>query len=213
MFVGTSIPGAMSSFWWNVGICSLMGATAGSMRPVTCALLAETMLTRQRGWVRVLAGGLGAAAGSWPSGSACWHGCPHWESLRGCCCCWCLWWLRCCWWRATSWKHAVATCATSRQRRRRPEAAVRPACACGFPSPFDRGPSTGCGIWPTPPPGTGSAFQRQAKPGLERPQCQPSDRRLIAIRPSRPRPAPRCAIRCARPARSTRAYRRSRASR
>ncbi|HEY2190076.1 MAG TPA: MFS transporter, partial [Caldimonas sp.] len=63
MFVGTSICGAMPSFWWNVGMCFLMGAAAGGMLPVTYALLAETMPKVQRGWALVLVGGLGAAGG------------------------------------------------------------------------------------------------------------------------------------------------------
>jgi putative MFS transporter len=63
MFVGTSICGAMPSLWWNVGMCFLMGAAAGGMLPVTYALLAETMPSRQRGWALVLVGGLGAAGG------------------------------------------------------------------------------------------------------------------------------------------------------
>jgi putative MFS transporter len=63
MFVGTSICGSMPSLWWNVGMCFLMGAAAGGMLPVTYALLAETMPTRQRGWALVLVGGLGAAGG------------------------------------------------------------------------------------------------------------------------------------------------------
>ncbi len=63
MFVGTSICGAMPSFWWNVGMCFLMGAAAGGLLPVTYALLAETMPSRQRGWVLVLVGGLGAVGG------------------------------------------------------------------------------------------------------------------------------------------------------
>ena len=63
MFVGTSICGAMPSFWWNVGMCFMMGAAAGGMLPVTYALLAECMPSRQRGWVLVLVGGLGAVGG------------------------------------------------------------------------------------------------------------------------------------------------------
>ena len=63
MFVGTSICGAMPSFWWNVGMCFLMGAAAGGMLPVTYALLAETMPSRHRGWSLVLVGGLGAVGG------------------------------------------------------------------------------------------------------------------------------------------------------
>jgi len=63
MFVGTSICGAMPSLWWNVAMCFLMGAAAGGMLPVTYALLAETMPSKQRGWALVLVGGLGAAGG------------------------------------------------------------------------------------------------------------------------------------------------------
>jgi putative MFS transporter len=63
MFVGTSICGAMPTLWWNVGMCFLMGAAAGGMLPVTYALLAETMPSKQRGWALVLVGGLGAAGG------------------------------------------------------------------------------------------------------------------------------------------------------
>lgn len=62
-FVGTSICGAMPSLAWNIVMCFLMGAAAGGMLPVTYALLAETMPTKQRGWVLVLVGGLGAAGG------------------------------------------------------------------------------------------------------------------------------------------------------
>ena len=50
MFVGTSICGAMPSFWWNVFMCFLMGAAAGGMLPVAYALLAEIMPTKHRGW-------------------------------------------------------------------------------------------------------------------------------------------------------------------
>jgi putative MFS transporter len=63
MFVGTSICGAMPSFWWNVGMCFLMGAAAGGMLPVAYALLAEIMPTRQRGWCLVLVGGVGTIGG------------------------------------------------------------------------------------------------------------------------------------------------------
>ncbi|HEY4069695.1 MAG TPA: MFS transporter [Burkholderiaceae bacterium] len=63
MFVGTAICGAMPSLWWNVGMCFLMGAAAGGMLPVTYALLAETIPSKQRGWALVLVGGLGAVGG------------------------------------------------------------------------------------------------------------------------------------------------------
>ncbi|MDE2182764.1 MAG: MFS transporter [Alphaproteobacteria bacterium] len=63
MFIGTSICGAMPSFWWNVFMCFLMGAAAGGMLPVAYALLAEIMPTRHRGWSLVLVGGIGAIGG------------------------------------------------------------------------------------------------------------------------------------------------------
>jgi MFS transporter, putative metabolite:H+ symporter len=63
MFVGTSICGAMPSFWWNVGMCFLMGAAAGGMLPVAYALLAEIMPTKHRGWCLVLVGGIGTIGG------------------------------------------------------------------------------------------------------------------------------------------------------
>ncbi|MBV8979179.1 MAG: MFS transporter [Alphaproteobacteria bacterium] len=63
MFIGTSICGAMPSFWWNLAMCFLMGAAAGGMLPVTYALLAELMPTRHRSWCLVLVGGIGAVGG------------------------------------------------------------------------------------------------------------------------------------------------------
>jgi putative MFS transporter len=63
MFVGTAICGAMPSFWWNVGMCFLMGLAAGGLLPVAYALLAETLPTRHRGWSLVLVGGLGGVGG------------------------------------------------------------------------------------------------------------------------------------------------------
>src|SRR5215469_13983763 len=67
MFIGTSICGAMPSFWWNVAMCFLMGAAAGGMLPVAYALLAEIMPTRNRGWCLVLIGGVGAIGGFFAS--------------------------------------------------------------------------------------------------------------------------------------------------
>lgn len=69
MFVGTSICGAMPDFWWNVGMCFMMGAAAGGLLPVVYALLAETMPSRHRGWALVLVGGLGAVGGYLASSS------------------------------------------------------------------------------------------------------------------------------------------------
>lgn len=63
MFVGTSICGAMPSFWWNIAMCFLMGAAAGGLLPVAYALLAEIMPTVHRGWCLVLIGGIGSIGG------------------------------------------------------------------------------------------------------------------------------------------------------
>ena len=63
MFIGTAVCGTMPSFWWNVGMCFVMGAAAGGMLPVAYALLAEIMPTRHRGWSLVLVGGVGAVGG------------------------------------------------------------------------------------------------------------------------------------------------------
>lgn len=70
MFVGTSICGAMPDFWWNVGMCLLMGAAAGGLLPVAYALLAEIMPTRHRGWALVLVGGIGAVGGYFAASAA-----------------------------------------------------------------------------------------------------------------------------------------------
>lgn len=63
MFVGTSICGAMPSFFWNIVMCFMMGLAAGGMLPVANALLAEIMPTRHRGWCLVLLGGIGTVGG------------------------------------------------------------------------------------------------------------------------------------------------------
>jgi len=59
----------MPNFWWNVGMCFLMGAAAGGMLPVAYALLAEIMPTRHRGWSLVLVGGIGAIGGYFAASS------------------------------------------------------------------------------------------------------------------------------------------------
>lgn len=63
IFIGTSICGAMPSYWWNVGMCFLMGMSAGGLLPITFALMAETIPARHRGWMLVLLGGLGSVGG------------------------------------------------------------------------------------------------------------------------------------------------------
>ena len=70
MFIGTSICGAMPSFWWNLFMSFMMGAAAGGLLPVANALLAETMPTKHRGWSLVLVGGVGAIGGYFAA-SAC----------------------------------------------------------------------------------------------------------------------------------------------
>jgi putative MFS transporter len=64
LFVGTSICGAMPSFFWNIVMCFLMGlAAGGGMLPVANALLAEILPTKHRGWCLVLLGGIGTIGG------------------------------------------------------------------------------------------------------------------------------------------------------
>jgi MFS transporter, putative metabolite:H+ symporter len=63
LFVGTSICGAMPSFFWNIVMCFLMGLAAGGMLPVANALLAEILPTKHRGWCLVLLGGIGTIGG------------------------------------------------------------------------------------------------------------------------------------------------------
>ncbi len=55
-FIATSICGAMPDFFWNLGMCFLMGLGVGGMLPIAYALLAETMPARHRGWLMVLVG-------------------------------------------------------------------------------------------------------------------------------------------------------------
>lgn len=62
-FVGTSICGAMPSFFWNIVMCFIMGLAAGGMLPVANALLAEIAPTKHRGWCLVLLGGIGTVGG------------------------------------------------------------------------------------------------------------------------------------------------------
>lgn len=55
-FIGTSICGAMPDFFWNLGMCFLMGIAVGGMLPICYALLAETIPARHRGWLMILVG-------------------------------------------------------------------------------------------------------------------------------------------------------------
>ena len=55
-FIATSICGAMPDFYWNLGMCFLMGLGVGGMLPIAYALLAETIPARHRGWLMVLVG-------------------------------------------------------------------------------------------------------------------------------------------------------------
>jgi putative MFS transporter len=70
MFVGTSICGSMPGFIGNLIMCFCMGLAAGGMLPITYALLAECMPTRQRGWAMVLLGGLGLVGGFFAASGA-----------------------------------------------------------------------------------------------------------------------------------------------
>lgn len=55
-FIATSICGTMPDFFWNLGMCFLMGLGVGGMLPIAYALLAETIPARHRGWMMVLVG-------------------------------------------------------------------------------------------------------------------------------------------------------------
>lgn len=55
-FISTSICGAMPDFFWNLGMCFLMGLAVGGMLPICYALLAETIPARHRGWLMILIG-------------------------------------------------------------------------------------------------------------------------------------------------------------
>ncbi len=77
MFIGTAICGAMPSFAWNLAMCFLMGAAAGGLLPVAYVLLTETTPARQRGWVLVAVGGLGAAGGYLAASGFSWLLQPH----------------------------------------------------------------------------------------------------------------------------------------
>ena len=55
-FIATSICGTMPDFFWNLGMCFLMGLGVGGMLPIAYALLAETIPARHRGWLMVLVG-------------------------------------------------------------------------------------------------------------------------------------------------------------
>lgn len=68
-FVGTSICGAMPSFFWNIVMCFIMGLAAGGMLPVANALLAEIAPTKHRGWCLVLLGGIGTVGGYFATSS------------------------------------------------------------------------------------------------------------------------------------------------
>jgi putative MFS transporter len=70
MFVGTSICGSMPGFIGNLIMCFAMGLAAGGMLPITYALLAECMPSRQRGWAMVLLGGLGLVGGFFAASGA-----------------------------------------------------------------------------------------------------------------------------------------------
>jgi putative MFS transporter len=63
MFIGTAICGAMPSFYWNLAMCFLMGASAGGLLPITFTLMAEMIPAAHRGWLLVALGGIGNSAG------------------------------------------------------------------------------------------------------------------------------------------------------
>jgi putative MFS transporter len=60
----------MPGFVGNLIMCFFMGVAAGGMLPITYALLAECMPSRQRGWAMVLLGGLGLVGGFFAASGA-----------------------------------------------------------------------------------------------------------------------------------------------
>ncbi|NNF58501.1 MAG: MFS transporter [Rhodothermaceae bacterium] len=63
MFIGTSICGFMPSWYWNLFMCFVMGLSAGGMLPIVYALMAESVPSKNRGWLVVLHGGMGTVGG------------------------------------------------------------------------------------------------------------------------------------------------------
>lgn len=63
LFVGTSVCGAMPLYVLNLGMCLLMGLSAGGMLPLVFALLSEVVPRVHRGWLLVLLGCLTGAGG------------------------------------------------------------------------------------------------------------------------------------------------------
>ena len=55
----------MPDFYWNLGMCFLMGLGVGGMLPIAYALLAETIPARHRGWLMVLVGADVAGRSRW----------------------------------------------------------------------------------------------------------------------------------------------------
>lgn len=63
IFIATAICGAMPAFTFNLGMCFVMGMSAGGMLPIVYALMAESVPADKRGWLVVVHGGLGVAGG------------------------------------------------------------------------------------------------------------------------------------------------------
>jgi putative MFS transporter len=63
MFSATAICGAMPAFEWNLGMCFLMGASAGGMLPIAFTLMAEMIPAAHRGWLLVALGAVGTSGG------------------------------------------------------------------------------------------------------------------------------------------------------
>jgi MFS transporter, putative metabolite:H+ symporter len=70
LFVATSVCGAMPLYLLNLGMCLLMGMSAGGMLPIVFALLAEVVPRVHRGWLLVTLGCLTAAGGYLAASSA-----------------------------------------------------------------------------------------------------------------------------------------------
>jgi len=63
MFMATATCSLMPAFQINVGMCFVMGLSAGGMLPIVYALMAESVPAKKRGWLVVLHGGMGTVGG------------------------------------------------------------------------------------------------------------------------------------------------------
>jgi putative MFS transporter len=77
MFMATATCSLMPAFQINVGMCFVMGLSAGGMLPIVYALMAESVPAKKRGWLVVLHGGMGTVGGFLAASAAASLLVPH----------------------------------------------------------------------------------------------------------------------------------------